>query len=127
MNISVDLITVQMADGTQVGIIGYIVKDRSVYSVESIANITLIDEIEAVAAEAKRLKNLGINIIIAAGHAGYDLDMRMAEQVEDLDLVVGGHSHTYLFTEENGNVPPSIERPRGDYPTYVKQLNSGKY
>ena len=37
VNISVDLITVQMADGTQVGIIGYIVKDRSVYSVESIA------------------------------------------------------------------------------------------
>ena len=31
-----------------------------------------------------------------------------------------------MFTEENGNVPPSIERPRGDYPTYVKQTNSGK-
>ena len=121
----VDLIIVTMADGTLVGIIGYIVKDRSVFSVESIANITLTDEIEAVAAEAKRLKSLGINIIIAAGHAGYEVDKRMAEQVEDLDLVVGGHSHTYLFTEENGKVPPSIERPRGDYPTYVKQYNSG--
>ena len=115
-----------MADGTLVGIIGYIVKDRSVFSVESIANITLTDEIEAVAAEAKRLKSLGINIIIAAGHAGYEVDKRMAEQVEDLDLVVGGHSHTYLFTDKDGNGPPSIEKPKGDYPTYVKQPNSGK-
>ena len=43
------------------------------------------------------LKSLGIDIIIAVGHAGYDVDKLLAEQVEHLDLVIGGHSHTFLF------------------------------
>jgi len=42
--------------------------------------------------------------------------------VEELDLVVGGHSHTFLYTREDPEEPlPSIEWPRGDYPTYVTQ------
>ena len=44
------------------------------------------------------LKSLGIDIIIAVGHAGYGVDMHLAEQVEHLDLVIGGHSHTFLYT-----------------------------
>ena len=41
----------------------------------------------------------------------------MAEKVEELDLVVGGHSHTFLYTGH----PPSVEKPKGPYPTYVTQ------
>ncbi len=51
-----------------------------------------------------------MHILIALGHAGYDLEMKMAEQIPELDLVVGGHSHTFLFTGKN---PPSIEVPEG--------------
>lgn len=43
-----------------------------------------------------------------------------AEQCEFIDLVVGGHSHTYLG-EKKG-----IEIPYGPYPMVVKQKNSGK-
>ena len=111
--------------GTQVGIIGYVTKDRHVFDEDQIENIFINDEIESVKAEAKRLKAKGVNIIIAAGHAGYDLDQRMAMEIEELDLVVGGHSHTYLFTSQDGSEPPSVEKPVGDYPTYVEQL-SGK-
>lgn len=73
--------------------------------------------------EASRLKNeANVSIIIAAGHAGYEIDMKMAEQIPELDLVVGGHSHTFLFTGED---LPSIDEPKGDYPTYITQP-SGK-
>ena len=96
---------------------------RGVYGSYNIENITFDDEIKAVEAEAIRLKNeKNVDIIIAAGHAGYDLDMKMAEQIPDLDLVVGGHSHTFLFT---GEQKPSVEEPKGDYPTYITQ-KSGK-
>ena len=111
--------------GVKIGIIGYITKDRKVFCTECIENIDILDEIASVQDEAKRLKGQGVDIIIAAGHAGYDIDMKMAEQIEELDLVVGGHSHTYLFTREDGKEPPSIEKPKGDYPTYIKQ-ESGK-
>ena len=98
---------------------------------DCIANITLTDEIEAVQTEAKRLKNEGIKVIIATGHAGYHIDKLMAEQIEELDLVVGGHSHTYLFTSENGSKPPSIEKPRGGtiyeiLKVFINYIQTGK-
>ena len=42
-------------------------------------------------------------------------------QIEEVDVVVGGHSHTFLYT----GTPPSVEEPEGPYPTYVTQA-SGK-
>ncbi len=69
------------------------------YASYNIANITFEDEIEAVNREAKRLKEQGVEIIIAAGHAGYnEVDLQMAAQVQDVDIIVGGHSHTFLYT-----------------------------
>ena len=32
------------------------------------------------------------------GHAGYDLDKRMAAEIPEIDVIVGGHSHTFLWT-----------------------------
>ena len=36
--------------------------------------------------------------MIALGHAGYELDQQMAAEIEEIDVVVGGHSHTFLWT-----------------------------
>ena len=49
-------------------------------------------------AEAIRLKDEGVHIIIALGHAGFETDKRLATEVNDLDLVVGGHTNTFLYT-----------------------------
>ena len=81
-----------------------------------------MDEVESVKREAQRLESLGVSIIIATGHAGYDIDLKMAEEIEELDLVVGGHSHTFLFSGED-KPEGSIEHVSGDYPTYVEQPN----
>jgi len=37
-------------------------------------------------------------MLIALGHSGYDKDLEIAEQVAEIDVVVGGHSHTFLWT-----------------------------
>ena len=63
----------------------------------------------------------GIGIIIAVSHSGYEVEKKMAREVNDLDLVVGGHSHAFLFSGQ----PPSKDKPLGPYPTLEKQL-SGK-
>ena len=47
--------------------------------------------------EAERLKQQGVNILIAVGHAGYLKDMEIAEKVPDIDVVVGGHTNTFLW------------------------------
>ena len=53
----------------------------------------------SVREEAKRLQNEeGVQILIASGHSGYELDLNMAAEIEEIDVVVGGHSHTFLWT-----------------------------
>ena len=66
----IDSATIIDVDGVKVGVIGYITKDRTLYASYNIANITFTDEVEAVDLVAKQLKEQGVDIIIAAGHAG---------------------------------------------------------
>jgi 5'-nucleotidase len=113
---------VVQVDGRKVGIIGYLTPETSVYNsiikyekfkikcptfyfvfqyMSSTDGVRIFDEVEGVRQEAERLKKEGVNILIAVGHAGYHKDMQIAEQVPDIDLVVGGHTNTFLW---NGNV-----------------------
>ena len=41
---------------------------------------------------------MNINKIIAIGHAGIDMDKKIAKEVDGIDIVVGGHSNTFLYT-----------------------------
>lgn len=43
-----------------------------------------------------QLKNAGINKIIAVTHLGIEQDKKLAEMFPDIDLIVGGHTHTVL-------------------------------
>jgi len=65
-----------------------------------VGNVKILPEIPSVAAEAKRLKNDGVDILIALGHSGFEMDKQIARDVEDIDLVIGGHSNTFLYTGE---------------------------
>lgn len=62
-----------------------------------------------------------MNIIIALGHSGYDVDQKIAKNCPLVDVVVGGHSHTFLYTGRSDQ----IEKSEGPYPTIVQQ-SSGK-
>lgn len=55
------------------------------------------DEIPCIRKEAKRLKAAGVNIIIGLGHSGLKMDKKIAKEVEELDIIVGGHSHSLLY------------------------------
>lgn len=69
-----------------------------IQSIASVGNIQLLPEVVSITTEAKRLKNDGVNILIALGHSGFEMDVEIAKQVVDIDLVIGGHSNTFLYT-----------------------------
>ena len=46
----------------------------------------------------EELKQQNINKIIAVGHAGIEMDIRIAKEVDGVDIVVGGHTNTFLYT-----------------------------
>lgn len=68
------------------------------------------------------MKRQGINIIIALGHSGLIRETEIAAQCPDVDLVIGGHSHSFLYS----GTPPSTETPVERYPVMITQPNSGK-
>ena len=59
--------------------------------------IKFLDVVTSVRAEAKRLKNNGVKLLIALGHAGFETDKKVASDIEELDIVVGGHTNTFLY------------------------------
>lgn len=60
--------------------------------------LVFLDEVESVNDEAERLKAQGVDIIIVLSHCGLNVDRKMAEKCPNIDIIVGGHSHTFLFS-----------------------------
>jgi len=58
----------------------------------------IFDEVQSVRAEVAKLKNAGVEFIIALGHSGLKIDRRVAREVDGVDAVVGGHSNSYLIS-----------------------------
>lgn len=69
------------------------------------------------------LKAQGVDIIIVLSHSGLEVDKIIARDGgPDIDVIVGGHSHTFMFT---GNDPPGNMRPGDEYPAIVKSADDG--
>ncbi|XP_065671099.1 snake venom 5'-nucleotidase isoform X5 [Hydra vulgaris] len=106
-------------NGVKIGVIGYITPDTKWLSRPG-PNITFYNVIESVRKEAHNLESKGVKVIIALGHAGFETDIMVAREVKELDVVVGGHTNTFLYTGK----PPSIEPADGPYP-YVFNRSDG--
>ena len=64
-----------------------------------------MDEIESIEKEISILKGRGINKIIGLSHTGLRADYYIAENVDDLDIIIGGHNNAFLY---NGKFEMSI-------------------
>lgn len=106
--------------GRRVGIVGYIWKDTP--TIARTEKLVFSDELEALDAEAARLKASGVDIIVALSHAGIDVDLDVAKKTQYADVIVGAHSHTLLY---NGD-PPGGDHAFGGYPQVVRQQESGR-
>ncbi|XP_070496322.1 apyrase-like [Chironomus tepperi] len=106
----------------RIGIIGAIYRRTS--DIAMTGRLRFTDEVQAIREEAQRLKNQGINIIIALTHCGLTEDTRIAEEVGDLvDIVVGGHSHSFLFNPQGTQFPGLDTVTAGPYPIVVHPRN----
>jgi 5'-nucleotidase/UDP-sugar diphosphatase len=56
-------------------------------------------------ARARAMKNLrrGNQVFLALTHIGYEDDLRLAAQMPELDVIIGGHSHTRVDPAETVN------------------------
>lgn len=112
--------TIRTYDGYRVGYVGYVLPSTAYLSSPG-DTVIFEDEIDSLKKEVSHLKSEGINMIIALGHSGYQRDLEIARAIPDIDIIVGGHSNTFLWpgTMDTNASPPSIERPVAPYPTVV--------
>ncbi|KAJ7403707.1 Snake venom 5'-nucleotidase [Willisornis vidua] len=85
-------------DSESVGIVGYTTKETSFLSQPG-DDIIFEDEIEALQVQVNKLTAMGVNKIIALGHSGFTVDKNIARKVKGVDVVIGGHTNTFLYTE----------------------------
>lgn len=101
--------------GERIGIIGVIL--RSTNDIAKTGKLKFSNEASAVRAEAEALNALGVNKIIVISHCGLDRDREIARDGgPHIDLIVGGHSHSLLYTGS-----PPLDNPADDYPVIVNQ------
>uniref|UniRef100_A0A6I8NYZ0 5'-nucleotidase n=1 Tax=Ornithorhynchus anatinus TaxID=9258 RepID=A0A6I8NYZ0_ORNAN len=81
----------------KVGVVGYTSRETPVLSNPG-RDLEFEDEITALQPQVDKLKTLGVNKIIALGHSGFEMDKLIAQKVRGVDVVIGGHTNTFLYT-----------------------------
>ncbi|TVP50049.1 MAG: bifunctional metallophosphatase/5'-nucleotidase [Halomonas sp.] len=117
-------------NGEQIGIFGLSTQDSE--TISSPGQITISDYRQAAEEMVASFEDQAVNKIIALTHLGYDSDpsvgndLLLAEYVEGIDIIIGGHSHTELspptlLTENRAGetVSPTVIGQAGEYGQYL--------
>lgn len=99
--------------GEKIGLIGLTPEDTPDLASPG-KNITFTNPVDAVQGEVDKLTAEGVNKIIVLSHSGYAVDQKVAANTTGIDVIVGGHSNTYL-----SNVS---DKAAGPYPTMVNDV-----
>ena len=59
------------------------------------SQVTYTDYVDAGSMLAQELKHKGCEYVIALTHMRTPNDIRLAENVPEIDLILGGHDHVY--------------------------------
>ncbi|MCZ4432341.1 5'-nucleotidase C-terminal domain-containing protein [Agrobacterium sp. SOY23] len=102
--------------GQKIGIVGAVANDTAELATPG-PNITIAEDVAKISEQVQKLKQDGVNKIIALTHVGYPRDLEFIAKIPDVDVVVGGHTHTLLSNTD--------QKAEGPYPTVVD--NPGGY
>lgn len=96
-------------NGNKYGIIGVLptdlisrVKYGKVFQDQRIDPANIDETIEDIQIEVDKLKQQGVNKIILLSHSGYGYDTKIAQSVDGVDVILGGHSHNLLTGVQQG-------------------------
>ncbi len=108
----IDKSTVIELGGERIGIVSVLAEDTPETSSPG-DTVIFSPAADAAQAEIDALTGDGVDKIILLTHVGLPADRELAEQLTDVDLIVGGHSHTLLG---------DMEGAADTYPTMVNDV-----
>lgn len=109
---------VRMVRGTRVGIIG-LANDEVTGLAAACPQTTFRDARTTLEQHVAELEAQGIRHIIAVTHLGLERDRELARSVSGVDVIVGGHTHTYLGPGSKDGPYPIVEHAPDGSPVLV--------
>ncbi|HKC69466.1 MAG TPA: metallophosphatase, partial [Bacteroidia bacterium] len=109
-------------DGLKIGVFGLGIELQGLVEKKNYGNIQYNDPIEAAKKTATILKHdKKCDYVICLSHLGYNYsekkvsDTILSEQTQDIDLIIGGHTHTFLDE-------PKLKTNAANKPVYITQV-----
>jgi 5'-nucleotidase len=115
--------------GQKIGVVGAVTNDTEELSSPG-PKVLIADDVASITAAVQELKAQGINKIIALTHVGYPRDLAFIAKIPDVDVVVGGHSHSLLSNTDpkaEGPYPTMVDNPGGYKVPVVQAASYSKY
>ncbi|MDB9517815.1 bifunctional UDP-sugar hydrolase/5'-nucleotidase [Roseofilum reptotaenium CS-1145] len=115
-------------NGQKIGIFG-LTTPKTMTMAEVGEGVEFLDPVSAAQQAVEELTQEGVNKIIALTHLGITEDLELARQVDGIDVIIGGHSHTRMGDMPNATYPyPIVEKtPNGQPVLVVTDWEWGKY
>lgn len=88
-------------DGIRIGVIGLGVRPQGLIATENYKGMNFLDPVKTANELAEQLRlRYKCEMVICLSHLGYEQDLILAESTRNIDLIIGGHSHTYMKNPE---------------------------
>ncbi|ACK43066.1 MULTISPECIES: bifunctional metallophosphatase/5'-nucleotidase [Dictyoglomus] len=83
--------------GLKIAIIGLTTPETAyIVKPDYVKDLTFLEPEKVLPNLIKEVKEKGAQLIVVLSHLGYDADKKLAENVQGIDVIVGGHSHTVV-------------------------------
>lgn len=81
----------------RIGVIGINIQPNGLIATDNYKGMKYLDPEETANKMAEQLRRKQkCDLVVCLSHLGYGADLRLAESSRNIDLIIGGHSHTYL-------------------------------
>ncbi|MDE5870766.1 MAG: 5'-nucleotidase C-terminal domain-containing protein, partial [Muribaculaceae bacterium] len=126
--------TIKNVGGRKIGFIGLNIDPESIIAQANYEGMAFRNIIESANSTAAFLKNKKkCDIVVAVTHIGYPkgndktTDPELARASKDIDIIIGGHSHTLIDPKNPESYPSIVENAEGRPVLIVQTGKSGKY
>lgn len=116
---------VMMKGGLKIGVFGVGVDLNGLVNESNFKGLRYNDPISVAQQQVEELRKKGCDLIICLSHLGYEYadttkvsDKRLAAETEGIDIIIGGHTHTFL------NTPTVVNNKLGKQ-TLISQVGYG--
>lgn len=112
--------TVREFDGKRIGFLAINLDPEGMISADNVRGLRFLDPVKAANATAWHLRNnLRCDLVIAVTHIGYanahgTTDRDLAAASEDIDIIIGGHTHTRVDPADPATPPSRVTNALGD-------------